>query len=226
MSFSQGRLTMAPFCWMHLLAAREAKRRHSPSPQPFTVPTANAAVKQSPAPVVSTTFATATGACLRPQYFASPLLPPSPPWAVPSSSFFQISMEPLAPSLMRTRPPGAMRSRSEAAARSISSSVSVGRPVMRASSVSFGLRTVTKRTSSPSLAKGASTPPASRMTGTPPSRATRATRRLTLSGISRCSSTAPAPRMASACASETSHWLWFAPPRITMEFSPEGWRKM
>lgn len=71
--------------------------------------------------------------------------------------------------------------------------MSVGFPVRRASSVSFGLSTV--RHFSSSALMGPSTPPASRMTGTPAACAMDATSRLMDSGISRCSRMAPAERI-------------------------------
>lgn len=50
-----GRLGMAPLRVTQMLAAAEAKRSASAPTLPSSVATPNAAVKQSPAPVVSTT---------------------------------------------------------------------------------------------------------------------------------------------------------------------------
>mmetsp|Transcript_6971 Transcript_6971/g.20918 ORF Transcript_6971/g.20918 Transcript_6971/m.20918 type:complete len:289 (+) Transcript_6971:96-962(+) len=208
MSCARGRLTMAPIFWMHRLAAFEAHLMLLSVPHPRTNPTAKAAVKQSPAPVVSTTWSTLTASCLTTSG--------SPP------STADTMADPLAPSLIRTLP--TPRESSRRAASRVSCSVEVGIPVSRESSVSFGLSTA--RFFRTSLPSGASTPPASRMTGTPCLAAIAATSAFTASGISLWSNTAPAPAMALSSSPPRLHPFWFAPPKITIEFSPEGCKKM
>mmetsp|Transcript_5218 Transcript_5218/g.13246 ORF Transcript_5218/g.13246 Transcript_5218/m.13246 type:complete len:337 (-) Transcript_5218:621-1631(-) len=118
-----------------------------------------------------------------------------PPSAPRSSS------EPFAPSLTSTV--SMPLENSSPAAAPICASVSVGIPVMRASSVSLGLTTVRRARSSGLISP--SCPPTSNTTGTPAAWAILATSMLTASGISRCSSSIPAPAMAVFAISVRAH---------------------
>mmetsp|Transcript_8544 Transcript_8544/g.26915 ORF Transcript_8544/g.26915 Transcript_8544/m.26915 type:complete len:206 (+) Transcript_8544:594-1211(+) len=160
-----GMLVIAPRVCTASDAAAVAKRNDAPTSRPSAHATANAAVKQSPAPVVSTTCATGNAAC------HSGSRPSAP-----------TRMQPRAPSFTTTSlimPPAS----SARAAASTRASSSVGRPVMRASSVSFGLTLV--HSASSSLETALSSPPTSSTTGTPLARASVAAAMLTRSGISR-----------------------------------------
>eukprot|EP00962_Isochrysis_galbana_P021423 scaffold6320_cov126-Isochrysis_galbana.AAC.6 len=95
-------------------------------------------------------------------------------------------------------------------------------PEMKVSSESFGAMSVTKGSSAESRAS--SVPPTSRITGTPARLASAATPALTRAGISRCSITATARRIAcptgpDGTESPAGH-SWLAPPINTMALSP------
>ena len=77
---------------------------------------------------------------------------------------------------------------------------------------------------SKSGASGLSAPPASNITGILEEEANLANITLTVSGISLCSSTAPADWMAAVTSSVICHSSdVLAPPTRMMEFSPPGW---
>mmetsp|Transcript_32940 Transcript_32940/g.72787 ORF Transcript_32940/g.72787 Transcript_32940/m.72787 type:complete len:344 (+) Transcript_32940:753-1784(+) len=200
-----GRLGMAPLRRTQMLAAADANLRASAPPLPSSTATAYAAVKQSPAPVVSTTSGAGMAA-----------------WRMGTRPGPGSSSEPSAPSLTSTLLTPSCIS-SEAAA-CTSSRVCVGLPVSRASSVSLGLSTA--RLDSRAGEMGPSTPPASRNTGTPAELAICATCTLISSGISLCSSTAPADCSSCLMLSVNCQCDWLAPPTMTMLFSPDFCSRM
>mmetsp|Transcript_758 Transcript_758/g.2084 ORF Transcript_758/g.2084 Transcript_758/m.2084 type:complete len:232 (+) Transcript_758:1263-1958(+) len=186
--------------------AAAAKRMHSSAALPSAIATANAARKQSPAPVSSMATPPGMG---RAGWRST--LPSSP-----------TSSEPCAPSVTSTL--RAPRSRRLFTAAISCSSVSTGRPVSRANSGLLG-ESSAHRCRCASLI-GRSAPPMSCSTGTPRAAAAEAIASLISSGTSRCSSTVEQP-----CTSATHSSIGregqqpFAPSTTTELIVPLGCRK-